>query len=124
MSRDGADGQITKGDYDQRMASEELLDRLDLVKRDFRDALDLGCGDGFLSERLRARGLTVVSADAGASFASAANGVQCDEDRLPFADAAFDLVTSVGVLARVNDLPGALALIRPAPRPDRPLPPP
>src|SRR3546814_16558689 len=102
------------------MASEELLDRLDLVKRDFRDALDLGCGDGFLSERLRARGLTVVSADAGASFASAANGVQCDEDRLPFADAAFDLVPSVGVLASANDLPGALELIRPPHRPHGP----
>ncbi|HEY9552610.1 class I SAM-dependent methyltransferase [Allosphingosinicella sp.] len=118
LRRDCAAGQFTNADYLHRMASEELLDRLDLVKRDFRDALDLGCGDGFLSERLRARGLTVVSADAGASFASAANGVQCDEDRLPFADAAFDLVTSVGVLDSVNDLPGALALIRRALRPD------
>ncbi|MGZ8347199.1 MAG: methyltransferase domain-containing protein, partial [Allosphingosinicella sp.] len=37
---------------------------------------------------------------------------------LPFADAAFDLVVSVGVLDSVNDLPGALALVRRVLRPD------
>jgi SAM-dependent methyltransferase len=44
--------------------------------------------------------------------------VQCDEDMLPFRDGAFDLVLSVGVLDTVNDLPGALTLIRRALRPD------
>ncbi|RZM07120.1 MAG: methyltransferase domain-containing protein, partial [Sphingomonas sp.] len=43
---------------------------------------------------------------------------QADEDRLPFADASFDLVVSAGVLDQVNDLPGALALIRRVLRPD------
>lgn len=56
--------------------------------------------------------------DAGFTFASAARGVQGDEDRLPFADNAFDLVVSVGVLDQVSDLPGALALIRRVLRPD------
>ncbi|HEV2078361.1 MAG TPA: class I SAM-dependent methyltransferase [Allosphingosinicella sp.] len=44
--------------------------------------------------------------------------MQCDEDRLPFADSSFDLVTSVGTLDSVNDLPGALTLIRRVLRPD------
>ena len=38
--------------------------------------------------------------------------MQCDEDRLPFADASFDLIVAAGGLETVNDLPGCLALIR------------
>jgi SAM-dependent methyltransferase len=67
---------------------------------------------------LLAQGIGVVSADAGFRFASQSCGVQCDEDRLPFTDGAFDLVVSVGLLDSVNDLPGALTLIRRALRPD------
>ena len=44
--------------------------------------------------------------------------VVADEDRLPFADASFDLVVSVGGLASVSDLPGALAQMRRVLRPD------
>lgn len=104
--------------YLHRRAADELLGRLDLVRRSFGTALDLGCGDGYLTGRLRERGIDVASADAGRRFAAAAKGVQCDEDRLPFGDGSFDLVASVGVLDTVNDLPGALALIRRALRPD------
>lgn len=101
-----------------RRAADELIERLALVRRDFRRALDLGCGDGYLTDRLRDRGLDVVPTDAGRAFAAAARGIQADEDRLPFADAAFDLVVSVGALDTVNDLPGALTLIRRTLRPD------
>lgn len=104
--------------YLRHRAADEVLARLDHVTRDFKDALDLGCGDGHLGAGLRARGLDVVSADAGRLFATGARGVQCDEDRLPFGAATFDLIVSVGVLDTVNDLPGALALIRRALRPD------
>lgn len=97
---------------------EGLLDRLDSVKRDFRRALDLGCHDGRLGRVLATRGMAVVSADAGFHFARNAGGVQCEEDHLPFADASFDLVVSAGALDQVNDLPGALALIRRVLKPD------
>ncbi|MET0269777.1 MAG: methyltransferase domain-containing protein [Sphingomonas sp.] len=97
---------------------EGLLDRLDMVTRTFGRALDLGCADGALTRGLRARGLEVVPVDPGFRFAQAAGGVQADEDRLPFADASFDLVVSAGVLDQVNDLPGALALIRRVLKPD------
>lgn len=97
---------------------EDILARLDLVTRDFREALDLGCGHGGLSRALRARGMKTLAADPGRRFAAAAGGVQCDEDRLPFGDARFDLIVSAGTLDTVNDLPGALTLIRRALRPD------
>ncbi len=99
-----------------RRAADELLERLDLVARPFGSALDLGCGDGYLTGRLRTRSLEVIAADSGARFAD--GGAQCDEDRLPFAEASFDLVVSVGTLDTVNDLPGALIQIRRALRPD------
>lgn len=98
--------------------AEELLFRLGSVMRDFDRALVLGCFDGRISTMLAGRGIKTVAADAGFAFARANGGVQCDEDRLPFADASFDLVVSAGVLDTVNDLPGALALIRRALRPD------
>ncbi len=97
---------------------ESLLDRLDLVSRRFDRALDLGCHDGRLTKALRGRGIEVVSADAGYRFAKMAGGIQCDEDRLPFADASFDLVISAGVFDQVNDLPGALTLIGRILKPD------
>ncbi len=116
LRRDRAARSGDEARYLHRLVADELIERLDLVKRDFSRALDLGSGDGYLAGRLRQRGLQVVTSDAGALYA--ADGVQCDEDRLPFADGGFDLVTSVGVLDSVNDLPGALVLIRRALRPD------
>lgn len=95
---------------------EGLLDRLDLVKRDFMRALDLGTADGSLARALRARGIEVIAADAGARFA--AEGVQSDEDRLPFAPESFDLIVSAGVFDSVNDVPGALIQCRRALKPD------
>jgi len=91
-----------------------LLERLDGVTRDFRDVLDLGSFTG----DFELPGARIARLDAGFGFARAAGGVQADEDRLPFADASFDLVVSVGVLDQVNDVPGALALARRVLRPD------
>lgn len=96
----------------------ELLERLDAVQRPFTRALDLGCLDGRVGKALAARGIEVIPADPGFRFARQAGGVQCDEDRLPFADGSFDLVIACGGLDQVNDLPGALVLIRRALRPD------
>src|SRR6476469_1318088 len=118
MRRDRAAAGFAEADYLHRLIADEMLERLDLVRRSFARALDLGSGGPSLAERLRARGIEVVAADPGFLFARAREGVQCDEDRLPFADSAFDLVVSIGALDTVNDLPGALLLIRRALRPD------
>lgn len=118
LRRDRAARRFGGADYLHRLAADELVERLDLVKMDFRTALDLGCADGYLTKRLRERGIDTVAADPGFAFAKQVGGVQCDEDRLPFAEGAFDLIVSVGTLDSVNDLPGALILIRRALRPD------
>src|SRR5688572_30075681 len=118
LRRDRASARFAGADYLHRLVADELIERLDCVKRDFRRALDLGCADGYLAGRLRERGLEVTACDSGGAFARAAGGVQADEDRLPFADGAFDLIVSAGALDGVNDLPGALLLIRRALRPD------
>ena len=118
LRRDRAAASPAERRYLVRRASEELIGRLDGIRRDFRRALVLGCADARAAELLTQRGLVTVCADAGFHFASAARGVQCDEDRLAFADCAFDLVLSIGVLDTVNDLPGALTLVRRALRPD------
>lgn len=93
---------------------EGIYDRLASVKRDFADVLDLGCADA----RFALPDARITRVDPGAAFAHGADGVQADEDRLPFPPARFDLIVSVGVLDTVNDLPGALTLIRRALRPD------
>lgn len=118
LRRDRAAAGFAGADYLHRLAADELIERLEFVKRDFRRALDLGCAGGYLTRRLRERGLEVTPCDSGGAFAQAAGGVQADEDRLPFADGAFDLVVSVGALDSVNDLPGALLLTRRALKPD------
>jgi SAM-dependent methyltransferase len=116
LRRDRAARAGSDAAYLHRRAADELLARLDFDARDFRNALDLGGGWGSLAGDLAAGGLNVVKADSGGLFAR--GGVQCDEDRLPFADGAFDLIVSVGALDTINDLPGALTLIRRALRPD------
>src|SRR4051812_40926241 len=117
LRRDRAARGAGRADYLHRLVAEEMVERLDFVRRSFTRALDLGAGP-WLSDQLRERGIEVIAADPGFLFAHARDGVQCDEDRLPFADGAFDLIVSAGVLDSVNDLPGALLLIRRALRPD------
>jgi len=90
-------------------------ERLESVTREFHDVLDLGCFDGSFASPC---GAAVTRIDAGAAFARQADGIQADEDMLPVEPASFDLVVSAGVLDSVNDVPGALAQIRRALRPD------
>ena len=92
-----------------------IAERLDAVTRAFTDILDLGSVDGAFVPPPAAR---IARVDPGFAFARVSGGVQGDEDRLPFADASFDLVVSAGVLDQVGDLPGALALARRVLRPD------
>ena len=113
--RDRAQADYAEHDFLRAAMLDGIDDRLSTVTRRFADMLDLGCFDAQLRPP---PGVRVVRVDAGAAFARAAGGIQADEDRLPFADNSFDLVVSAGVLDQVDDLPGALTLIRRVLRPD------
>lgn len=103
---------------DHAFLRDEMLDgihdRLAHVKREFRDVLDLGSFDGSFT----LPGATITRLDAGAAFAAQSGAVHADEDLYPFPEASFDLVVSAGVLDTINDVPGTLALIRRALKPD------
>ncbi|WP_242008125.1 class I SAM-dependent methyltransferase [Sphingomonas ginsenosidivorax] len=115
LRRDRAAPDYAAHDFIRATMLDGIAERLDAVTRDFTDILDLGCFDGAFAAPPGAR---VARCDAGFAFAKGAGGVQGDEDRLPFADASFDCVICAGVLDQVNDLPGALTLIRRVLRPD------
>ncbi len=105
-------------DFIGQIMADEILDRLSLVKRDFKKCLLIGQAGQYLSPALGNAGIETVTADSGFASVAAAQGIQCDEDRAPFADHSFDLVINVGTLDSVNDLPGALVLTRRILKPD------
>lgn len=87
--------------------------------------LDLGCGAGNVVQIYRSRGFTAYGCDfrfkAGphAAALAAEGAIRTIESpyRLPFDDAAFDLVVSDQVLEHVGDYPATLAEIRRVLRP-------
>lgn len=113
--RDRAAPRFAQASFIRDWMLEGIAERLDAVRRSFADVLDLGCFDGGFSPP---PGTRVTRVDAGARFAAMAGGIQGEEDQPHFADASFDLVIAAGSLDTVNDLPGTLALIRRALRPD------
>jgi NADH dehydrogenase [ubiquinone] 1 alpha subcomplex assembly factor 5 len=102
--------------------ADRLLDRLDLVGREFPLALDLGARGGGLARTLAQRPGTaqVVAAEPSALFLAGAPSPRAiaDPELLPFRDASFDLIASVLALHWTADLPGVLAQLRRALRPD------
>lgn len=70
--------------------------------------LDLGCGDGQLSQRIAANGATVMGVDASPEMVASAHSrgilaVEGNAELLPFSDHAFDAVFSNAVLHWVRD---------------------
>tara|TARA_R110001606_G_scaffold310147_1_gene457153 strand:+ start:68 stop:943 length:876 start_codon:yes stop_codon:yes gene_type:complete len=110
--RDRAYGRCKGADFVSQLMVEEILERLDVVKRTFQRALVIGLPAAHIGTELQARGMKVIFADSSARLAQTLGGVICDDDRLPFADHSFDLIINVGSLDTINDLPGALVLIR------------
>ncbi|MCA8927446.1 MAG: methyltransferase domain-containing protein [Alphaproteobacteria bacterium] len=106
--------------YDEVCA--RLIERLALIQRGFPRALVLGARTGGLADGMRdGFGVeTLVQADLSGAMLARADGPRLvvDEEWLPFADASLDLVVSPLSLHVVNDLPGALAQIRRALKPD------
>ncbi|MGF1552644.1 MAG: bifunctional 2-polyprenyl-6-hydroxyphenol methylase/3-demethylubiquinol 3-O-methyltransferase UbiG [Paracoccaceae bacterium] len=93
-----------------------------------RDALDLGCGGGFLAEALVERGARVTGLDPSEGAIESARthareaGLDIRYDvgpgeAMPYADDSFDLVLSVDVLEHVSSLDATLDEVRRVLRP-------
>lgn len=84
--------------------------------------LDLGCGDGQLTERIATSGATVTGLDASSAMAAAARarGLAVDHgtaEALPYPDASFDAVFSNAALHWVRDQDAMMAQVRRVLRP-------
>lgn len=92
----------------------ELGERLSAVLRQFERAVDLGTPTDAVRRVLAAsdKVATMVAAEPDARHQAPALSVAADEEALPFADGALDLVVSALSLQFVNDLPGTLIQIR------------
>jgi NADH dehydrogenase [ubiquinone] 1 alpha subcomplex assembly factor 5 len=100
--------------------ADDLRDRLAVVRRQFPAMLDLGTPHAGLAQRLGALpGTTlVVASEPTPAPHPHIQTVAADEEALPFKEASFDLVVSGLSLQFVNDLPGTLAQVRRALKPD------
>ena len=114
----------------KELACTRLAERLDLVKRDFSDILDLGCHSGQMGAALPARfhqhPLRLTQTDASDCFVQQAatanpfaqNSIVMTDELLPVEQASCDAVLSSLYLHWMNDLPGMFTQIRLALRPD------
>jgi SAM-dependent methyltransferase len=108
----------------KQAAADDIALRLLAVNRKFDLVLDLGAHDGTVGRVLRGDPELsghigdVISTNLSPGFARSPMGVVADEEALPFAEGAFDLIVSALSLHWVNDLPGALIQIRQALKPD------
>ena len=98
--------------------ADDLADRLAAILRHFERGLDLGTPGPHVARALAESGKVAQIMRAAAPENAAPLDLVADEEALPFADASLDLVVSGLALHMVNDLPGALAQIRRALRPD------
>ncbi|WP_072385880.1 methyltransferase domain-containing protein [Hyphomicrobium sp. CS1BSMeth3] len=120
LARRRARAASTAGEHDflLRHVSEDIVDRLSLIQRQFPVGLNLGAHTGALSRRLRELGKTglLIDADPSAAMLAQCDGprLAADEELLPFGPATLDLVVSGLALQFVNDLPGVLVQIRQA----------
>jgi SAM-dependent methyltransferase len=99
----------------------DLTERLSAVLRSFDRVVDLGTPAGCVRRALAATGTmgTIIAAGPEVEQCSASfPRVAADEEALPFAAGALDLVVSALALQFVNDLPGTLIQIRRALKPD------
>ncbi len=119
LHRERAAPKFAEHDFLFREVTDRLLERLDDVTRSFPLALDLGARGGLINDMIGQRG----NVEKLISCAQSVNGAKepsicADDELLPFADHAFDLVLSNLSLHWINDLPGALVQVRRSLKPD------
>ncbi|HEX3363536.1 methyltransferase domain-containing protein [Phenylobacterium sp.] len=122
---DRAASGFAAADFLQRRAALDLIERLEVIMRDFPVAVDLSARKGALREALadspaKDRIGVLIEADLSAAMLAGRGGPRlvADEERLPFAPGSLDLIVSTLGLHWTNDVVGALIQIRRALKPD------
>lgn len=109
--------QFPQADFLHARAAANAAESLEAILRDFPVAVDLSAHPGVFDAAVR-------SSDAAGRVGSVQTPVSLAQraapgaDALPLADASTDLIVSILTLHWANDLPGALAQIRRALKPD------
>lgn len=113
---------MDKADFLLDAVAADFADRLAMIRRDFALAVELGGQTGLVAARIAplANVGTVIRAERLPALLGGAPGpvLVCDEEALPFAPASLDLVVAPLSLHWVNDLPGTLAQLCAALKPD------
>lgn len=96
-----------------RWASEQLLSRLEIVKKNFPTVLQVGTRAPLDQNKIKGlkQLITLDGTESG-------NTVIADEEFLPFASETFDLIISALNLHTTNDLPGTLLQLKRSLKPD------
>ncbi len=122
---DRAASGFARADFLQRRAALDIVERLEVIIRDFPRAVDLSARSGALRQALRDSSAAqrigmLIEADLSAAMLNGRCGprVVLDEERLPFGRQSLDLVVSTLGLHWTNDVVGALIQIRQALKPD------
>jgi SAM-dependent methyltransferase len=104
-------------DFLLRLVADDLAERLQAVKRRFSLAVEIGSPISLVADRLKATGQIgrILRLD---RLAEASPHVVGDAEALPLRAESLDLVISALSLQWIDDLPGALAQIRGALKPD------
>lgn len=104
-----------EGDFGRRWVMDApMMERVRL--RPYRNALDVGCGEGRFCRMLKAEGIAVAGIDPTAALIDHARSLDADSDyrvekaeALSFEDGTFDLVVSYLSLIDIPDLRTAIA---------------
>lgn len=122
---DRAAHDFAAADFLKVRAAGDMVERLEIILREFPICVDLGSRNGAFSALLaqsdaRAKIGMVIETDLSGVMLDQRLGhrLQIDEEALPFAPASLDLVVSSLALHWVNDLPGTLIQVRRALKPD------
>ena len=116
--------QMGEVDFLHQLAVDRLIERLDLIRRDFSHLIDVGAHNGFAAEALQGHEKvgTVLSLDPAPSCIAAASQYgearMMDVERLPDDLPKTDAVISLLYLHQVNDVPGLIQQMARQLRPD------
>jgi NADH dehydrogenase [ubiquinone] 1 alpha subcomplex assembly factor 5 len=120
--RDRHAANATASDFLLSRVAEDFAERLSIVRRDFAQSANIGAYHGVVSRRLRqaANVDTMVDLEPSAGLLALCDGPRllADDETLPFAEGTLDLAVTGLSLQLVNDIPGVLAQIRRALKPD------